>query len=187
MLLPPFKLERYFAQYEFHVEYTLCSSDSESVSVGTLLDMEPDTREKLEQLWLGYTESPGALTLRRGNHADLRDDSARKRPRPYRRRRRRSFCSCTASQSGDHVIVHSPFYQSLGEVAASIGCEVTHWQAREENAWALDVDELRGLIRPKTRVLIINTPHNPTGYLMSRADYRTVHQIRARTGNHCLF
>jgi len=43
---------------------------------------------------------------------------------------------------------------------------VTHWQAHEETGWSLDLDELKQHIRPNTKAVIINTPHNPTGHLM---------------------
>ena len=46
MNLPPFKLERYFAKYEFNTEYLLCSSDCESMSVAELLALEEDATEK---------------------------------------------------------------------------------------------------------------------------------------------
>lgn len=182
MTLPPFKLERYFAQYEFQVEYTLCSSDSESVSVGALLDMEPDAREKLEQLWLGYTESPGAPSLR-AEITRIYETIQPENVLVHTGAEEAIFIFMhSALEAGDHVIVHAPFYQSLGDVAASIGCEVTSWQAREENGWAPDLDELRGMLRPNTRALIINTPHNPTGYLMPRANYLAVHQIARERG-----
>lgn len=84
--------------------------------------------------------------------------------------------------AGDHLIVHAPCYQSLAEVARSIECEVSQWRAREENQWALDVDELRGLIRPNTRVIVVNTPHNPTGWLMPRADFMRVNEIARERG-----
>jgi aspartate/methionine/tyrosine aminotransferase len=74
-------------------------------------------------------------------------------------------------KENDHVIVHTPHYQSLSQVAKGIGCQVSPWIAREENGWALDLNELRHLMRPSTKAVIINTPHNPTGYLMSRADF----------------
>lgn len=82
-----------------------------------------------------------------------------------------------AFQPGDHVIVHSPGYQSLAEVARSVGCDISPWMAREENGWALDLDELRKLLRPSTKGIVINTPHNPTGYLMSRADFAELNKF----------
>jgi aspartate/methionine/tyrosine aminotransferase len=77
----------------------------------------------------------------------------------------------------DHIIVHSPGYQSLTEAARGAGCDISLWKAREENNWALDLDELRHLMRTNTKAIVINTPHNPTGYLMSRADYDAVHHF----------
>ncbi len=62
--LPPFKLERYFARYEFNTEFLLCSSDCESMSVADLLALEPGAAEKFQNVWLGYTESQGSPTLR---------------------------------------------------------------------------------------------------------------------------
>ena len=91
-----------------------------------------------------------------------------------------------ALEAGDHVIVHWPCYQSLSDVARSIGCDVSLWIAREENHWALDLDELRRMIQPNTKAIIINTPHNPTGYLMSHVDYESVHRF-ARENNLLLF
>lgn len=177
MQLPPFKLERYFAKYEFNVQYTLCSSDCESVTTGALLDLESDARERLEQLALGYTESPGAPTLRQAI------------TRIYTTVQPEHVLVHTGAEeaiylfmhaaltSDDHIIVHAPGYQSLYEVAASIGCEVTRWNGRQKKGWALDLEELRGMIRPNTRVIVVNTPHNPTGYLMPRADYEQLNHI----------
>ena len=54
---------------------------------------------------------------------------------------------------------------------------MTFWKAREENAWALDPDELKPLIRPETRAVVINTPHNPTGYLMRTTDQTALIEV----------
>nr|MBO2508970.1 aminotransferase [Bacillota bacterium] len=51
MRLPEFRLERYFARYEFNVKHVLCASDCQSLTVGELLDLEPGAREELERLW----------------------------------------------------------------------------------------------------------------------------------------
>jgi aspartate/methionine/tyrosine aminotransferase len=84
------------------------------------------------------------------------------------------------------VIVHSPAYQSLAEVARSAGCEVSLWRGREEAGWSLDLDELHRLLRSNTRGIIVNTPHNPTGYLMSHDDYKMLHAF-AREHQFLLF
>jgi aspartate/methionine/tyrosine aminotransferase len=62
-------------------------------------------------------------------------------------------------------------------VARSIGCEVTKWQGRHEDHWKLSLDFLRANIRSNTKAIVINTPHNPTGYLMSPEDFKEVIQI----------
>ena len=65
MTLPPFKLERYFAQYEFNTEFLLCSSDCEAMSIADLLALESGSAEKFQSTWLGYTESQGSPALRK--------------------------------------------------------------------------------------------------------------------------
>ncbi|KAH8427346.1 putative aminotransferase [Aspergillus melleus] len=69
---------------------------------------------------------------------------------------------------GDHVICQYPTYQQLYSVPESFGAEVSLWKAREERAWDVDVDELRGLIKENTKVIIINNPQNPTGAVLKR-------------------
>jgi len=59
-----FKLERFFAKYEFTAKHLISCSDSESILLGELLDFEPGTREKFEALWLGYSDSRGIPELR---------------------------------------------------------------------------------------------------------------------------
>src|SRR5262249_19788186 len=54
------------------------------------------------------------------------------------------------------------------EVARSTGAAVSLWQRRHEDGWAYDTDELERLLRPETRVLYVNSPHNPTGSHMTR-------------------
>lgn len=175
MNLPPFKLERYFAKYEFSTEYLLCSSDCEAMSIADLLTIEPDAAEKFQKVWLGYTESQGNPALRAeiGRiYESIQPDNVL----VHSGAEEAIFLFMFAAfQKGDHVIVHSPGYQSLAEVARAAGCDVSLWQAREENDWAPDLEELHHLMRKNTKGIVINTPHNPTGYLMSREDYEAVH------------
>ncbi len=130
MPLSPFKLERYFARYEFSAEFLLCTSDCESLSIGELLALEPDAAARFHQHWLGYTESRGAPSLR----AEISRIYTRISPEQvlvHSGAEEAIFLLMHAVLSpGDHAIVHSPCYQSLTEVAASLGCELTRWQAR---------------------------------------------------------
>jgi aspartate/methionine/tyrosine aminotransferase len=175
MNLPPFKLERYFAKYEFNTEYLLCSSDCEAMSLAELLTLEEGAAEKFQNVWLGYTESLGSPALREEIARIYKTIQADEVLVHSGAEEAIFLFMLAALQPGDHVIVHAPHYQSLSEVAKSLGCDVSLWLAREENNWALDIHELRKLLRSKTKAIIVNTPHNPTGYLMSRKDYEILH------------
>jgi aspartate/methionine/tyrosine aminotransferase len=182
MTIEPFLLERFFARHEFEAEHVLCASDCESMSVDELLSAEPGARERLLGLRLGYTESRGSPGLRaaisRRYGAISSDDVL--------------VCSGAeeaiflfmhaALAPGDHLMVHHPCYQSLSEVARSIGCEVAAWQAREEHRWALDPSELGRLVRPRIRAIVINVPHNPTGFHMPRDRYEETVRFAGERG-----
>jgi aspartate/methionine/tyrosine aminotransferase len=56
---------------------------------------------------------------------------------------------------GDHVICHYPTYQQLYSVPESLGAEVSLWKSKEAEGWKLDLEELKGLIRPNTKLIII--------------------------------
>lgn len=168
MQIEPFKLERFFAQHEFSAQHLLSCSDAEAMSLKDLLAFEPGARESFENTWLGYTESKG--------HPDLR----REITRLYEKATLDNILLHTGAQEpifnflnssltkDDHVIVHFPCYQSLYAIPRAIGCETTLWHARFENRFRLDLDELKKLLRPNTKLVIVNTPHNPTGYLMRK-------------------
>lgn len=66
----------------------------------------------------------------------------------------------------DHVISIYPTYQQLYDIPKSLGAEVDLWQVKEENNWLSDLDELRQLIRPNTKMICINNANNPTGAVM---------------------
>jgi aspartate/methionine/tyrosine aminotransferase len=182
MQISPFKLERFFARYEFTARYLLCSSDCESLSVGDLLALEPGAEEAMRRNWLGYTESLGSPSLRK-EIARIYSSIAPDEVLVFSGAEEAIFLFMLAAlNAGDHLIVHWPCYQSLFEVAKSIGAEVSLWEARAERGWALDLDELKRLVRPDTRAVIVNMPHNPTGYLMSRSDFEGLNRFTQERG-----
>ncbi|KAF2132377.1 PLP-dependent transferase [Dothidotthia symphoricarpi CBS 119687] len=84
---------------------------------------------------------------------------------------------------GDHVICHYPTYQSLYEVPKQLGAEVDLWKASPHNEWAPTIEDLKALIKPNTKLIVINNPNNPTGAVLKKSflqeliDVATEHNI----------
>jgi aspartate/methionine/tyrosine aminotransferase len=173
----PFRIERYYARYEFTTRYMLSSSDCESRTIAELLELEPDAQERLVNTWCGYTESPGSLELRQAIAAlyeRIDPDEV-------------IVTSCAEEGifllyhallgPGDHAIVEAPCYESALELARRSGADVTAWRRRYVDGWAHDVDALEALIRPETKAIYVNQPHNPTGTLMDGATFARVAEL----------
>ena len=173
MRIPDFALERYFARWEFAVDHVLCASDVEGSAMADLLALaDGETRAMWDGLGLGYTESTGHPLLRR-EIATLYDHLAADDVVVFAGAEEAIFCLFSTSlEPGDHLVVTFPGYQSLYEVARAVGAEVTLHELREEDGWALDVDRLVASLRPGTRMVVVNAPHNPTGMLPSEAEWR---------------
>jgi aspartate/methionine/tyrosine aminotransferase len=182
MEIRPFEIERFYERWEFAAELMLSSSDCESLAVAELLALEPDAGERLQSLRLGYTEVAGSAELLAAvagrydgiEAADVLTLAAAEEG---------IFIAYHALlDSSDHVIVEAPCYGSAIEVARSTGAEVSLWQRRHEDGWAHDLQDLEGLLRANTRLIYINSPHNPTGTQMSRATLdRVVELARERS------
>lgn len=178
MKLNDFKLEVFFGKHEFTAPYLLTQSDCESMSVKELLAYEPGAEEAFLNGWLGYTEVSGDPKLRE-IIAGL-----------YKKMEAQNILVHAGAQEaifnflnvcldeGDHMITQFPIYQSLYEVANSIGCEVSRWSLKQaENGWTIDMDELESLIAPNTKLICINSPNNPTGYTFTEEEMKRIADI----------
>ena len=166
MQIPDFKIERYFALHEFKAPYLLCCSDCESMAIRELLDLEPGSAEAFLEMRLGYTESMGDPDLRQtiaSLYRDIRADQIL--VHSGAEEAIFSFMNVTLNP-GDEVIVQWPCYQSLFQVAESIGAVVKPWKMDEKNDWSLSWDQFESHLSPKTKAVVINSPHNPTGALV---------------------
>lgn len=176
-----FELEVFFSEWEFTAKHHMTASDMESMAVSDLLNMaSAQDRAAFDDLWLGYTETWGAPDLRAqiaATYAQMKAENI--------------LCLAGAGEglyavarvlleADDHVIVPLPNYQSAETVPLSI-CAVSgvplrraaHWPSNTGGAepeWSLDLDEIKAAIRPNTKLISLNFPHNPTGMLMPRAD-----------------
>ncbi|HEM6261357.1 TPA: aminotransferase [Streptococcus suis] len=89
-------------------------------------------------------------------------------------------------EPGDHVISLYPTYQQLYDIPKSLGAEVDLWQIEEENGWLPDLEKLRQLIRPNTKMICINNANNPTGAVMDRAYLEELAEIADEVGAYIL-
>ncbi|MFA5398702.1 MAG: aminotransferase class I/II-fold pyridoxal phosphate-dependent enzyme [Methanogenium sp.] len=170
MQIPPFALERYFGKYEFTAPYMLSAADCETWSAGEIFAMEEGSLDAFCAMRFNYTETQGNPALRDEISA-LSGDIGPERCVVFAGAEEAIFLTMHALiHPGDHVIVLSPAYQSLHEIARHIGAEVSYWEMKEEDGWRPDMAELWSLIRPDTRCIVINTPHNPTGFHFSAAE-----------------
>jgi len=176
MTRPPFKLERYFAQYEFKLKYLLSPSDCESLSMAALLAMaSPASRDLWDDLRLSYTESQGHPLLRR-EVARLYTQIPAENVVIAAPEELIFIAMQTLLHPGNQVVAVAPAYQSLHEIARSLGCEVVPWQLEPaaHGHWRLDLDRLEDSLTERTRLLVINFPHNPTGHMLSAGELQAI-------------
>lgn len=172
--LPDFRLETHFAKWEFQARYHMTASDAESISLRDLLAMAtPEDREAFEGMWLGYTETYGAPDLRETIAGTYEAQSASD-----------ILCFAGASEgifaannvildADSHAIVITPNYQSHETLPIAI-CEATAVPLDPEDGWSLDIDRIKDAIRPNTRLVTINFPHNPTGAILPPDRYMSL-------------
>ena len=182
MKIPDFRLESFFVRHEFSAPHLLCGSDCETWTLGELLNLEEGAWERFQELGLGYTELPGKPSLR-AEIAKIYDRLEPDQVLVHSGAEEPIFNLMNVLlDPGDHLVVHWPCYQSLMEVARSIGARVSPWRAKEGQGWELSLKELEGLLEPQTKAVVINTPHNPTGYLMDRAGFEKLFELSAEHG-----
>lgn len=182
MKIKPFALERYFAKYEFSARYLLSSSDCDGLKQSELLVIADDQTNKLwKELRLGYTESLGLPLLRQEVSKLYEGISADDVLIVVPEEGIFTALNCLL-ETGDHVICAFPGYQSLYQVAESLGCLVDRWEPIEEEGWRFRIEDLEAKITPKTKLIIVNFPHNPTGYLPSKEDFLRIVKLAKDRG-----
>lgn len=184
--LPDFKLETHFSKWEFKARYHMTASDAESMSLRDLLAMAtPDEREAFEGLWLGYTETFGA--------PDLREAIAE----TYQKRTASEVLCFSGASEGifaansvlldkdSHAVVVTPNYQSHESLPMAI-CAATGVPLDPDDDWSLDIDRVASAIRPNTKLLTINFPHNPTGTILPLERYMALVELCRKHGIYIL-
>lgn len=180
MKIKEFGVEIWMNAYETKCRYNLAETCVESITLGQLLEFAGKRESILDEL-LPMKMTYGAIE----GSDRLRDLVASL----YDRQRRENVIVThgaiganalvheTLVEPGDHVISVAPTYQQHYSIPESYGAEVSILRLREENAFLPDLEELRGMVRPDTRLIALNNPNNPTGSLMDRAMLEAIVEI----------
>ena len=169
--LPDFKLEVYLGKWEFAARWHMTPSDAQTLTIKELLALaDPEDRAAWDDLPLSYIETWGTPKLRAAIAATYKgvvvaDVLA------FAGAEEGLYCAMHALlRKDDHAIIVTPNYQSAEQVPLSL-CTVEGVALREDRDWDLDLDELAAKIRPNTKLISINFPHNPTGKIIDRATF----------------
>ena len=180
MQITPFRIEEYMGKHEFRAKYLLSSSDAESQTIEELLALEPGAHDAFLKHWCGYTESPGAPWLRE-ILAKMYESISPDQLIVVSAAEEAIFLFYHALLTpSDHAIIETPCYESALTVPKSTGAAVSEWRRKPDTGWAHDLAALESLIRPNTRAIYINTPHNPTGLLIRAEIFRGVLDLAKR-------
>lgn len=181
--MPELALSRYVARWAPTAEHVLCSSDVEAWRLDEVLALaSPEDRDGWEALTLGYTPAAGSVALRR-EIAALYDDVDPAEVLCFSGVEEAIFVMANVLLGqGDHAVAASPGYASLHEVARAAGAQVSLVPLDEDAGWELPADRLAAAMRPTTRLLILNWPHNPTGALPDRDAFAAMLGLAARSG-----
>jgi aspartate/methionine/tyrosine aminotransferase len=170
-MLPDFRLETYLGKWEFACRYHMTASDMQTLSLKELLALaSPEDRAVWEDLPLHYIEPTGSPALRQaisGSYKKVAPEDIL----AFAGAEEGIFCAMHAIlEKDDHAIVVTPNYQSAEELPRSI-CAVSGVALDPDNNWSLDLAKMRAAIRPNTKLISINFPHNPTGKILDRATF----------------
>ncbi|MDO4987525.1 MAG: aminotransferase class I/II-fold pyridoxal phosphate-dependent enzyme [Synergistes sp.] len=184
MKIKTFKLERLFARYKGQTKYFLSNSSCEGCSMREILAMADDEcRGWWENLVLGYPKDQSGFK-------PLREAISRR----YVSIRPSDILEAVPEEAifvfmnnlldeGDEVIVMTPCLPSLYEIPRALGCKVIKWPLESTTwGWHLDVNFLAENISHKTKLLVMNIPNNPTGYIPVHTELDRILNIADRMG-----
>jgi aspartate/methionine/tyrosine aminotransferase len=182
-----FALERWMTTWETKTPFDIAESGIYPQTLRELLAFEPpeersQTLERLLDVRLGYSEACGTLELRSRIAATYRDTGPDEILVTTGAIEANFLLMNVLLSPGDHVVAVSPAYQQLYSLPRALGCDVSLWKIRSESGFRYDVDELTRLVTPRTRLIVLNSPHNPTGAMLSAGDFVRIDRLASSVG-----
>lgn len=165
MKIEIFELERTQSLWENRVKYNLTESGIHPYTFKELLDNEEI--EGLLSLRLGYGQTNGSEELREAI-ASLYPGADLDNVLVTNGSAEANFLTIWSNlEPGDELIYMLPNYMQIWGIARSFGITVKPFHLREDHNWAPDLEELKSLISPRTKMIAVCNPNNPTGAVLS--------------------
>ncbi len=195
MKIAPFEMERWQSVWENRVELNISESGVEPMTAAELAD-DPEALRKLLSIPLGYPQSNGTEEAR-ARIAALYPPQPGTPAGAARPDLSNVLMTCGCAEAnylvlwalvepGDEVVCMLPNYMQLAGAARAFGATLKPWWLREELRWAPDTEELPRLVTPKTRLVAVCNPNNPTGAVLSEQAIEEICRVAARVGAYIL-
>jgi aspartate/methionine/tyrosine aminotransferase len=181
MKIQPFEMERMQSEWENRVAHNLSESGVHPMSPEEFLS--PAEGSELLQRRLVYIQSNGSDELRAAIATLYTGASAENVVVTNGSAEANFICAWRFVEPGDEVVMILPNYGQLLGIFGGFGAKVVEVKLREEHGWALDPDELRRAVGPKTRLIVVCNPNNPTGAVLSDAERRAILDAAALHGS----
>ncbi|HEX7185405.1 MAG TPA: capreomycidine synthase [Thermoanaerobaculia bacterium] len=187
MKLPSAALEEWMRKYYFAVEYDIGSSGVQNFSLAELRHLLAFTQDDLDRIVLRDSQTFGGAELRRAIAERWLPGREDRVLVTHGSSEANFLVMNTLLEPGDEVVVQDPSYPQLYAIAETIGCRLKHWPLRFENGFRPDLDEARKLIGPRTRMVVVNFPHNPTGATLAEEEQLELVRLVERMGAYLLW
>ena len=172
MNIKPFAVEEWMNEYETGARYNIAETCVDSVSLDELFALTGESKGEFLYKFcatrLTYGDIWGSDALREGVcrlYRTVRPDEV---VLTHGAAGANHHVFCSLISAGDRVVSIMPTYQQLYSIPEAIGADVAIMHLKQENHYLPDLDELKALVTPGTKMVCINNPNNPTGALMSR-------------------
>ena len=182
MQLKLFLLDAWLDNYEHGIEFNLAASTGPVWTAHQLLDLGGDkAREQYLNHKVVYGRPAGGDTLRTAI-AEMQNVDVDCVQVVTGASEALTILMWLAAEPGANVILPMPGFTTFSALPESLGLELRFYRVGRENGFQIEVDEIKQLADAKTKLILINSPHNPTGATVGDADMETLHDFTAQRG-----
>lgn len=182
MRLKPFLLDMWLDSYEHDIEFNLAASEGPRWTLNQILSLAGvQERDRFLNHGLHYSRPAGAEGLRAAI-AEMQGVGVDSVQVVTGASEALLILMWLAAEPGANVILPRPGYPPFSALPESLGIEIRYYVLRRENAFRIDLDEIKKLADENTRLILVNSPHNPTGATVSDTEWDELHQFTSARG-----